>query len=320
MLSFWDVRADGASRPGRRRRGAARLPRGAARASTARCPVLGGLTEAEALLTQARRRGGARPRAGDRAAAPLRGPARRCSASCARRSSRCTATRTSATCSARGPLWNDWEDTCLGPVGWDAACLISCAATAASAAEAAYAASGIAPRPGGAELWVEARALQVEVWRAFWLGRDRHELAVDARLDLAAVDEQVGEQRAEDREAGADQSAPSGSPRSARSAARCRPRASESRRELAIAARIARPSAPPICWQVLIRPDARPASCGSTPATAAIVIGTNAKPEAEGRDQRREQDVADVGAADRDLREPAAGRSRSAAGRRSAPA
>ena len=32
----------------------------------------------------------------------------------------------------RGPLWNDWEDTCLGPVGWDAACLTLHAATAAS--------------------------------------------------------------------------------------------------------------------------------------------------------------------------------------------
>ena len=51
-----------------------------------------------------------------------------------------------------------------------------------------------------------------------------------------------------------------------------------SRRELPIEARTARPSAPPICWLVLIMPEARPASCGSTPATAAIVIGTNAKP------------------------------------------
>ena len=58
---------------------------------------------------------------------------------------------------------------------------------------------------------------------------------------------------------------------------------SESRRELAIAARIARPSAPPICCDVLIRPEARPASCGSTPATAAIVIGTNAKPRPNAR-------------------------------------
>ena len=48
-------------------------------------------------------------------------------------------------------------------------------------------------------------------------------------------------------------------------------------RELAIEARMARPSAPPTCCDVLIRPDARPASCAST-LTAAIVIGTKAKP------------------------------------------
>ena len=37
------------------------------------------------------------------------------------------------------------------------------------------------------------------------------------------------------------------------------------------------PIAPPICWFVLIRPDASPASCSSTPASAAIVTETNAK-------------------------------------------
>ncbi len=40
----------------------------------------------------------------------------------------------------------------------------------------------------------------------------------------------------------------------------------------------ATPSAPPICCEVLISPDARPASCGATPASAAIDIGTNEKP------------------------------------------
>ena len=39
-----------------------------------------------------------------------------------------------------------------------------------------------------------------------------------------------------------------------------------------------RSRAPPICWDVLIRPDASPASEGSTPARAAIEIGTNEKP------------------------------------------
>ena len=49
-------------------------------------------------------------------------------------------------------------------------------------------------------------------------------------------------------------------------------------RLLAIVARIARPSAPPICWAVLTSPDARPASCGRVPVTAAIVTGTKDRP------------------------------------------
>ena len=43
----------------------------------------------------------------------------------------------------------------------------------------------------------------------------------------------------------------------------------------ATVAAIATPSAPPICCEVLISPDASPASCGSTPASAAIDIGMN---------------------------------------------
>src|SRR5206468_6758304 len=46
--------------------------------------------------------------------------------------------------------------------------------------------------------------------------------------------------------------------------------------ETAIVERIAIPTAPPICCEVLIRPEARPAYCGFVPASAAIVIGTNA--------------------------------------------
>ena len=42
--------------------------------------------------------------------------------------------------------------------------------------------------------------------------------------------------------------------------------------------RTATPSAPPICCDVLKRPDARPASCCVTPASAAIETGTNEKP------------------------------------------
>jgi hypothetical protein len=68
--------------------------------------------------------------------------------------------------SSRGPLWNDWEDTCLGPLGWDAACL-KLTRDGGERAEAALAASGIDLDPGELALWVEARSLQVAVWRAF---------------------------------------------------------------------------------------------------------------------------------------------------------
>src|SRR5262245_42637289 len=46
--------------------------------------------------------------------------------------------------------------------------------------------------------------------------------------------------------------------------------------DTAIEVRIAIPTAPPICCEVLMRPDARPASCGFVPATAAIVTDTYA--------------------------------------------
>ena len=42
--------------------------------------------------------------------------------------------------------------------------------------------------------------------------------------------------------------------------------------------RIAIPSAPPICWDVLISPDASPASVGWIPERAAMETGTKAKP------------------------------------------
>ena len=49
-------------------------------------------------------------------------------------------------------------------------------------------------------------------------------------------------------------------------------------RVVATVVRRARPSAPPICWLVLMSPDASPASGPCTPASAAIEIGTNEKP------------------------------------------
>jgi hypothetical protein len=41
---------------------------------------------------------------------------------------------------------------------------------------------------------------------------------------------------------------------------------------------MASPSAPPTCREVLTSPDASPASRDGTPATAAIVTGTKARP------------------------------------------
>ncbi len=58
-------------------------------------------------------------------------------------------------------------------------------------------------------------------------------------------------------------------------------------RAAAIAARIARPSAPPNSREVLTSPEASPASPGSTPATAAIVAGTNERPMPDRHEQRR---------------------------------
>src|SRR3954454_3824929 len=49
-------------------------------------------------------------------------------------------------------------------------------------------------------------------------------------------------------------------------------------RVVAIVDSAAIPSAPPICCDVLIKPDAKPASAGWMPASAAIEIGTNEKP------------------------------------------
>jgi aminoglycoside phosphotransferase (APT) family kinase protein len=64
-----------------------------------------------------------------------------------------------------GPRWNDWEDTCLGPVGWDAGCLL--VSSDGHGAAAALGAAGIALDPAELALWIEARSLQAAVWRAF---------------------------------------------------------------------------------------------------------------------------------------------------------
>jgi hypothetical protein len=69
-----------------------------------------------------------------------------------------------------GPLWNDWEDTAVGPPGWDAACLLANARVTGEGearAQTALAASGLRIDPAELELWIEARMLQGAVWSAF---------------------------------------------------------------------------------------------------------------------------------------------------------
>ena len=72
---------------------------------------------------------------------------------------------------------------------------------------------------------------------------------------------------------------------------------------MASAARIARPSAPPNSREVFTRPEASPASSWSTPATAAIVTGTNARPSPIATSSDGARIVADVRARRRQLRE-----------------
>jgi hypothetical protein len=74
--------------------------------------------------------------------------------------------------SPRGPLWNDWEDTFLGPTAWDLACLHGSARAFGLPAEPVAAAQrGYGPAPDAAILdaFVEARRLQGTAW-TFVLG------------------------------------------------------------------------------------------------------------------------------------------------------
>jgi aminoglycoside phosphotransferase (APT) family kinase protein len=69
-----------------------------------------------------------------------------------------------------GPLWNDWEDTCVGPVHWDAACLLArsrVTGEGGAEAEAALRAAGIDVDPGELALWLDARILQGAIWGAY---------------------------------------------------------------------------------------------------------------------------------------------------------
>lgn len=68
---------------------------------------------------------------------------------------------------AHGPLWNDWEDTFLGPVAWDLGCLhASARAFGRDPEPVAEAQAGYGPRPDDEVLdaFVEARRFQGTVW------------------------------------------------------------------------------------------------------------------------------------------------------------
>jgi hypothetical protein len=63
-------------------------------------------------------------------------------------------------------LWSDFEDCCLGPVGWDLACLVRSWPQHREAALAAYGAA-----PEGLELCLDARQLQAVCWQAVYSRR-----------------------------------------------------------------------------------------------------------------------------------------------------
>jgi Ser/Thr protein kinase RdoA (MazF antagonist) len=68
-----------------------------------------------------------------------------------------------------GPLWNDWEDTCIGPVHWDAACLLATQRVTGTEPEAqdALSAAGLELDPAELNLWIEARVLQGAIWTIY---------------------------------------------------------------------------------------------------------------------------------------------------------
>ncbi len=68
-----------------------------------------------------------------------------------------------------GPLWNDFEDTCIGPVHWDAACLLASdrVTGAEPQAETALSAAGLELDPAELGLWIEARVLQGAIWTIY---------------------------------------------------------------------------------------------------------------------------------------------------------
>jgi aminoglycoside phosphotransferase (APT) family kinase protein len=87
---------------------------------------------------------------------------------------------------ARGPLWNDWEDTHLAPLEWDLACLVFTARVHGSEVERAsraLAAHGGSPSGELLDLLVDARAFQSTIWAALF-ARERPELRAHIEASL----------------------------------------------------------------------------------------------------------------------------------------
>jgi hypothetical protein len=75
-----------------------------------------------------------------------------------------------------GPLWNDWEDCCTGPVAWDLGCMVSTPRVLGierDHAEAALKAYGSFPGDHRLDVFVHARAAQTAAWSAYAASRGR---------------------------------------------------------------------------------------------------------------------------------------------------
>ena len=95
---------------------------------------------------------------------------------------------------ARGPLWNDWEDTFLGPVGWDLGCLrASAVAFGNDPSPVAEAEDGYGPALDDDALaaFVAARRFQGTVWIAA-VARERPDVRGRAVALLAAIRGSLG--------------------------------------------------------------------------------------------------------------------------------
>ena len=70
--------------------------------------------------------------------------------------------------SARGPLWNDWEDTFLGALAWDLGCLRASVAPFGrrdlKLVADAYAGYGDGVDPEALTTFIDARRFQASVW------------------------------------------------------------------------------------------------------------------------------------------------------------